>query len=254
LIAPSLFPVSFHLLGLTIPAHLLFESLAYTIGFQLWLRTRHRWDHVPLPFEKNIWVIIGCIFGALIGSKLLNIADSPLQYWAHRGDLLFWLQGKTVVGGLLGGWAGVELVKKRLGISYATGDAYVFPLIVGIVVGRVGCFIEGPHDATFGIPTTLAWGVDFGDGVPRHPAQLYEILFLLLFAGGLLLRMRRRYPNGWLFRAFMLGYLLFRFVVEFIKPREVHYLGLSGIQLAALAGAAYSAVLLYRLHHARKGA
>lgn len=192
-------------------------------------------------------MIIGCIFGALIGSKLLNIIDSPVQYWEHRDNLLFWFQGKTVVGGLLGGWIGVELVKKRLGITYATGDAYVYPLIAGIVVGRVGCFLEGLEDATFGIPTTLPWGVDFGDGFLRHPTQLYEIFFLIIFAGVLLFRIRQRYPNGWLFRVFMLEYLLFRFAIDFIKPREIHYLGLSGIQVAALLGAAYSTVLLYRL-------
>lgn len=192
-------------------------------------------------------MIIGCIFGALIGSKLLNIIDSPAQYWEHRDNLLFWFQGKTVVGGLLGGWIGVELVKKRLGITYATGDAYVLPLIVGIAVGRIGCFLEGLEDATFGIPTTLPWGIDFGDGFSRHPTQLYEIFFLLIFGGVLLFRIRHHYPNGWLFRVFMLGYLLFRFAVEFIKPREIHYLGLSGIQVAALLGSAYSAVLLYKL-------
>lgn len=236
-----IFPVVFNILGLQVQAHTVLELVAYSAGFQLYLRTRTRWHHPSVPLEKNVWIVVGCIFGALIGSKLLNIAEMPLDYWAHRGDLFYWFEGKTIVGGFIGGWIGVELVKRRVGIAYATGDAYVFPLIVGTVIGRVGCFLAGLQDATYGLPTSAAWGVDFGDGIARHPTQLYEIAFLLLLGALLALRMRRPYPNGYLFRAFMLGYFLFRFGVEFIKPRYAPYLGLSAIQIASLLAAIWCA-------------
>lgn len=239
------FPVYIDLFGLQLHPHLLFETLAYSAGFQLYLRTRGRWAYPAIPFEKNLWVIVGCIFGALIGSKLLNIMEMPLDYWAHRGELLYWIEGKTIVGGLLGGWIGVEIAKKKLGITYATGDAYVFPLILGTVVGRIGCFLSGLDDRTYGTATTLPWGVDFGDGISRHPTQLYEIGFMLLLAGALAVRMRRPYANGYLFRIFILAYLLFRFVVEFFKPRYAP-LVLSTIQIASLAGALYTAWLIAR--------
>ena len=77
----------------------------------------------------------------------------------------------------------------------------------------------------------------FGDG-PRHPTQLYEIAFLIVLGIALLLRMRHSHENGRLFRLFMLGYLAFRFAVEFIKPVYNPYLGLSAIQIACLVGSA----------------
>lgn len=238
--------VYFDIFGLRIPAHTVLESLAYTVGFQIYLRTRGRWKHPTVPFDQNVWIIIGCIFGALIGSKLLNMIDSPLVYWEHRDDLLFWLQGKTIVGGLVGGWIGVEIAKKRLGVRYATGDAYVFPLIVGMAIGRVGCFLDGLEDQTYGVATTLPWGVDFGDGVMRHPAQLYEIAFLVGLGAWLLLRIRRPFPNGYIFRFFIFGYFVFRFLIEFVKPRYDGYLGLSGIQIASLLGALFCARIVLR--------
>jgi phosphatidylglycerol:prolipoprotein diacylglycerol transferase len=232
--------------------HALFEMLAYTIGFQLYLRTRKFWKHPAVPLEKNLWIIVACVFGALLGSKVLNVFEMPLDYWAHRGDLAYWLEGKTIVGGLLGGWLGVEIAKKKLGIAYATGDAYVFPLITGTIIGRIGCFMTGLEDQTYGTATSLPWGVDFGDGIARHPTQLYEIAFMLALGVWLLVRMRRPYPNGYLFRLFMFSYLLFRFAVEFIKPRYDPWLGLSAIQIASLAGALYAGRIFLRsnpFHH-----
>src|SRR6266496_4777519 len=125
------FPVEYHLLGRMVPAHMLFELLAYTGGMQLFFILRRK-DKSPLPFEKTMWLMVACIFGALFGSKLLAWAESPLDYWNARADPRVWLGGKTIVGGLLGGWIGVEIAKKRLGVTRSTGDLFVFPLIVGM--------------------------------------------------------------------------------------------------------------------------
>jgi hypothetical protein len=48
----------------------------------------------------------------------------------------------------------------------------------------------------------------------------------------------------------MLAYLLFRFGVEFIKPRETPIVGLSAIQLACLAGAAVCVTSLWTTRRA----
>src|SRR4051812_23013634 len=105
------FPVEFHVLGRTIPAHLLFEVIAYTAGFQLYLALRRRATKArglqsvgplsPIPFEQMAWILVGCVFGALIGSKILAWAESPLDYWNARADPRVFLGGKTIVGGLL---------------------------------------------------------------------------------------------------------------------------------------------------------
>ena len=83
--------------------------------------------------------------------------------------------GKTIVGALIFGLISVELMKRYIGVRQSTGDLYAIPLALGIAIGRIGCFLTGLSDNTYGTPTTLPWAVNFGDGIPRHPTQLYEI-------------------------------------------------------------------------------
>lgn len=212
------------------------ELIAYGGGFQIYRLTRDRWPRAKVPFQQTMWLLVGAVFGALAGSKLLAWAESWPDYWAHRLDPAAWATGKTIVGGLLGGWAGVAIAKRRLGIRHSTGDAFVFPIVFGMAVGRVGCFLTGLDDHTNGIATALPWGVDFGDGVYRHPTQLYDIAFLLSLAIFLWTWRRMSRANGFFFRAFLLAYLLWRLAVEFLKPTWKPYLGLSAIQLACLGG------------------
>jgi prolipoprotein diacylglyceryltransferase len=249
------FPHYFNLFGLRLHPHAVLEVIGYSASFQLYLFLRRRWPRpaVALPFERNMWVIVGAVFGALAGSKVLAWVESPHEYaaaWRAGAGAATFLGGKTIVGGLIGGWLGVELAKKRLGVSSRTGDVYVFPLVVGMCIGRVGCFLTGLPDHTYGTATSLPWGVDFGDGVPRHPTQLYEIVFLLILGAALLLRMRRPFVDGEIFRLFMLGYFAWRFSIEFIKPRYTGYLGLSAIQWACAGGAAVCVVMLSTLRRA----
>jgi prolipoprotein diacylglyceryltransferase len=244
----QVFPVYFHVFGRSFHPHAVMEVIAYSAGFQLYLFFRRRWKGPIVPLEKNLWVIVGAIFGALVGSKVLAWVESwpdYFRFWKLTHSLAMLAGGKTIVGGLLGGWIGVEAAKKLLRIRFSTGDLYVFPLIVGMSIGRVGCFLTGLADHTYGNHTTLPWGVDFGDG-PRHPTQLYDIVFLSLLGIALWIRMQKPFENGRIFRLFMLSYCLYRFSAEFIKPVYRRYLGLSAIQCACLLGAAVSGYLLYR--------
>jgi phosphatidylglycerol:prolipoprotein diacylglycerol transferase len=248
------FPVYLHVFGHRLHPHMVMELIAYSAGFQLYRILRPRFPRAKVPFEQNLWIFAGAVFGALIGSKLLAWVESLPEYWPHRFDPAAWAGGKTIVGGLLGGWAGVEIAKRILRVRQSTGDAFVFPLILGQCIGRVGCFLTGLDDHTYGNFTSLPCAVNFGDG-PRHPTQLYEIAFLLCLGAALwFLRTRRgrSLPNGTLFRLYLLGYLLFRFGVEFIKPTWKPYAGLSAIQLASLIGAAICAFQLLRLDSNRR--
>jgi 7,8-dihydro-6-hydroxymethylpterin dimethyltransferase len=231
-----------HIFGLPVSAHIIMEFLAYSVSFQLYLFFRRRWSSGPsLTWEQTGWIMIGAIFGAVLGARLLALADSYTQFLAHPTDLRMIMGNKTIVGALLGGWVGVEIAKRRLGIVYHTGDIYVFPVIAGMCIGRIGCFLGGIEDHTYGIATSLPWGVDFGDGIRRHPAQLYEIAYLLCLAGFFARRIRTLRQRGCMFNQFLFGYLVFRFFVEFIKPREpLPLVYLSAIQLACLAGIAYA--------------
>jgi prolipoprotein diacylglyceryltransferase len=219
--------------------HTLFEVLAYAIGFLLYLVVRARkGDRIS---DANRWsVLTAAIVGAAIGSRLLAWFDAP-----PPDGVLQSFGGKTIVGGLLGGWIGTELEKIRSGIRESTGDLYVIPLIVGIAIGRIGCFLSGLPDGTYGVATTLPWGVDFGDGVTRHPTALYETTFALAL-GLVFLGIGRRLAPGQLFRLFMLAYLGFRVGVDAIKPGVSVALGLTAIQWACLAGVLYTVWLLAR--------
>ena len=148
------------------------------------------------------------------------------------------LSGKTIVGGLLGGTIGVELVTMRLGIKERTGDLFAIPLTLGIAIGRLGCFFGGIADHTYGNPANLPWSVNFGDGIPRHPVQIYEILFLLALAA-VLSFLRGELPrNGDLYRVFLVSYLAWRLAIDFLKPGSL-FGDLTAIQWACVAALAW---------------
>jgi prolipoprotein diacylglyceryltransferase len=233
------FPVYFHLFGFQIHPHPVMELLAYATGFGLhtWIRHRRKMLDTQHAIERNMWIIVGAIFGALIGAKLLAWIESAKEYEQHFQELAAWMGGKTIVGGLVGGWIGVEIAKKCLGLRRSVGDSWVFPLCISMAIGRVGCFLTGLDDHTYGNFTNLPWAVNFGDG-PRHPTQLYDIVFLLLLAAGLW-AIRRRVAEGILFRVFMLAYCTYRFLIEFIKPTDKPFAGVSAIQAVCLITTAF---------------
>lgn len=217
--------------------HFVFEVVAYGVAMGL-LRRNVSSDAIPLSQRSS--VVVGGLVGALLGAKVLvllqhiDLLGSDWREW-----LLLGLQGKTVVGALLGGIIGVELTKKWIGLMRSTGDAFVFPLLVGTAIGRVGCFLTGLSDRTYGTVTALPWGIDFGDGLPRHPTQLYEIVFLIILGIFLAWHSRRDRPSGERFQLYLVGYLGFRWAVDFFKPDFQPLWGLSFIQLACLLGVAY---------------
>jgi len=190
--------------------------------------------------------------------------------------------GKTIVGALIFGLISVELMKRYIGVRQSTGDLYAIPLALGIAIGRIGCFLTGLDDNTYGTPTTLPWAINFGDGIPRHPTQLYEIAFLVALIPALykivILSVEegsrseasseskdpasdagvntasrhppyaldrpayqtqqhspaRRFLPGDAFKFFMVSYLSFRLLCDFIKPYPRIFLGLEGIQWVCL--------------------
>lgn len=229
------FPLYLEVAGLRLHPHVVFELLAYFVGFRLYLRARRRQgDAIDDP--RRWWVVAAAAAGAALGARLLYLFECPSETLQHWNDPRYLLAGKTIVGGIAGGWLAVEAAKRLLRIELRTGDLFAVPLAVAIAIGRVGCFLTGLADHTCGLPTTLPWGVDFGDGIPRHPTQLYEALFLLGLAG-LLAAWRRRAPaNGDLFRGFVAGYFAFRLAADFLKPAACRGLGLTAIQwVSALA-------------------
>jgi phosphatidylglycerol---prolipoprotein diacylglyceryl transferase len=231
------FPVYFYLGSLRIHPHILFESLAYTAALILILRNVRN-DFIT-PAQRTFIIVAG-LLGALVGAKVLVFLQHIDLLWQHSQlFLLLSLQGKTIVGALLGAVISVEITQKIIGINRSTGDVFVYPLIVGTAIGRIGCFLTGLSDRTYGIATTLPWGVDFGDGILRHPTQLYEIIFLILLLIFIRLRSNYQYKEGDLFKFYLILYLIFRFLIDFIKPDFRIFLGISAIQIACLCAIVY---------------
>ena len=225
--------------------HVALETLAFALGGVLYWRSS---NSATQPVDRWIrWgVLAGAALGAALGSRCLYLA----QYWGalHGQPLSVWLGGKTIVGGLLGAVAGVEVSKRALGWKASTGDGFVLPLLVAIVVGRLGCQLSGVSDLTYGNATALPWAWNYGDGVMRHPTSLYEIAGVLMIAAVLPAAPFLTWP-GDRFRALMVGYLALRFGLEFLKPpfgpaaqgvlAPERWGMLSAIQWACLAGLAY---------------
>ena len=234
------FPVDIPIGPLHLPAHLVFESLAYLIGFRLYLFLKSRQGD-PVESDQRLWVITAAAVGAAVGSKVLNWFTDPAKLLHNWNNPVFLMQGKTIVGGLIGGLIAVERIKRIKGINRRTGDLFAVPLAVGIAIGRIGCFLTGLEDDTYGNATTLPWGVDFGDGIKRHPTQIYEMVFLVILAGCLYRLLKRPHREGDVFKVFMAGYLGFRLVIDFAKP-GVFILGLTSIQWACVAMLLFYAV------------
>lgn len=219
--------------------HLLFEVAAFAVGFAYYQRLRVGQGNA-IAEDKRLWIIIGAAAGALLGSRVLGALEDPARLIWSASALFTAFNNRTIVGGLLGGLLGVEITKKFIGVRTSSGDLFTYPLILGMMIGRIGCLLGGLEDNTYGEATTLPWGVNLGDGVTRHPTNVYEIVWLgALWLGLLAIERRWSLTSGSRFKLFMVGYLLFRLLVEAIKPQPLIVLGLSSIQLACIAGLVY---------------
>jgi phosphatidylglycerol---prolipoprotein diacylglyceryl transferase len=233
------FPAYIQLGSYKILLHAIFETAAFFIGFRYFLFLRRKQGDV-IESSNRIWIIIGAIFGSLIGSRLIGGLENitALQHAANK--VLYFYQNKTIVGGFLGGLFGVELIKKFIKEQSPSGDLFVYPIIVALIFGRIGCFSMGIYEETYGTVTTVPWALNLGDGLLRHPVCIYEILFLITLWLSLV-QVQKRYAmaNGALFKLFMIAYLTFRFVLDFIKPHYAFTIGLSTIQISCLLGLIY---------------
>lgn len=239
------FPVEIGVGAFKISAHLLFETLAFMLGFQYYLYLKKK-QADTIPNENRLWILIGATFGAFLGSRLLGALENPNHLIASNFNLLYIFRSKTIVGGLLGGLIGVELTKWLIGERQSSGDLFTLPLIFGMMIGRIGCFCNGIYEPTFGIPTQKWMGMNLGDNLMRHPVSLYEIAFL----GVLWLILSQLYKrailkSGYLFQFFLIAYLIFRFCLEWIKPSFEYSFGLTTIQIACMFGLIYYARTLF---------
>lgn len=219
--------------GTTINIHLILEYLAFFIGYRYYVFLRRRYTDLISSYNR-LSITLGAALGALIGSRLVGFFENPLFEFSQE-NLLQLLNTKTIMGGLFGGLLGVEFAKKCIGETQSSGDLFVFPIMLGIFIGRVGCFLSGVNEFTYGSQTAFIFGMDLGDGLLRHPTSLYELFFLIVLFWGLQqLKNKATLKNGDLFKWFMILYFGFRFCIEFLKPNVFYIFGLSTIQILCI--------------------
>ncbi|WP_312075068.1 prolipoprotein diacylglyceryl transferase family protein [Chryseobacterium sp.] len=239
------FPVTFQIFGKTILAHPVFETVGIFIGMRYYFYLKRK-SKEKLPFNISAAVLIGATAGALIGSKLIGNLENPYTLFENFNFKRFWTNN-TIVGGLAFGLIGVEWAKKIVGHKESTGDLIVYPLILAMIIGRIGCFLTGIHEETYGIPTDSIFGMHLGDQYLRHPVALYEIAFLIpLWIVLKQIQKKKIFESGFIFQLFMLSYFSFRLMLDFIKPRVeiIGYLGT--IQIVCIA------VIIYYFFKLRK--
>ncbi|MDH7913787.1 prolipoprotein diacylglyceryl transferase family protein [Winogradskyella sp. SYSU M77433] len=236
--------------GITINVHLLLEYLAFFIAFRYYVILRKNSKDI-ISSNNRLSIILGAALGALIGSRIVGFFENPLIEFTKE-NLIQLLNTKTIMGGLFGGLLGVELAKNIIGEKQSSGDLFVFPIILGIFIGRIGCFLSGVNEFTYGKETTSIFGMDLGDGLMRHPTSLYELIFLIiLFFVLKKIQKKVLLKNGDLFKIFMLSYFGFRFFIEFIKPNVFYVFGLSSIQiLCVICWLFYSKFIIQKLKNA----
>jgi phosphatidylglycerol---prolipoprotein diacylglyceryl transferase len=219
--------------------HFAFDVAAWAAaaGSLFWLTRAARVRLPPAPaYDLTYWAVL--FFGSGIGAVLFGTAN-------------LWLSGepgfaRSIEGAIAGGIVAIELYKRLAGIQARTGARFALPFAVGVAVGRIGCYLAGMDDFTYGTPTTLPWGHDFGDGILRHPVQLYESIAMALFAVVYVGRVRRgdrfMIDNG--FYLVVGFYAVQRFIWEFFKPYAAVLGPLTLFQLLCAALFAYSVAMI----------
>jgi len=237
------FPVIFSLGNTRFPLHGILEFAAYFIGFRYFLYLRKK-QQDTINTGNRIWILIGAIFGSIIGSRIVGGLEDPTQINMADNVFLYFYQNKTVLGGFLGGLWGVETIKKIVKEKRSSGDLFVYPMLLALIIGRIGCFSMGVYEETYGTVTQFFTGMNLGDGQLRHPTTLYEIAFLFfLWIGLVQLEKKCQLAEGLRFKFFMIAYISFRLLLDFVKPHYTFSFGLSTIQITCVVGLLYYLVV-----------
>ena len=193
-----------------------------------------------MPWEQLQILVMLSIAGLFLGARLGHCLVYEYEYYfAHPLEILFPIrvktdgtvifsgyQGMASHGGLVG-WIIAMVIYSRL-----TGEkvlrtldtiALVLPLAAGFI--RLGNLA---NSEIIGVETDLPWAFIFErvDGVPRHPAQIYEALAYFFTFGVNLLLYRRLGLNrggGVLLGNTLVLVFVARFLIEFIKERQAPF-------------------------------
>lgn len=202
-------------------------------------------DFDELFLVGTIAVLVGARLGHVI-SSLGHYSSFPLQIIA------VWNGGMAFHGGFIGllaaGW---WFARKKKIHFYDLADIAVIPVALALAFGRIANFLNGEF---YGTPTSLPWGVKFGN-IPefRHPVQIYEAIKNFFIFVVLWQLRNRKLPKGALFWAFVFLYGSIRFFLEFVKVVPDYAFGLTWGQVWSIPMAAVGGYMLWKLFSKREG-
>ncbi|SFK03187.1 prolipoprotein diacylglyceryl transferase [Methylophaga sulfidovorans] len=209
------------------PLHIHWYGLMYLFGFLfVWLLGLYRvnrtdWTRQQLEdllFYGAVGVIIGGRLGYAIFYDLQTNLENPLNLFK------IWQGGMSFHGGLLGVLTAFWWFGRKTGKSFFEISDFIAPMVpIGLMFGRIGNFINGE---LWGKVSDVPWAMVFpGAGpLPRHPSQLYEaalegvLLFIILWWFS-----SKPRPKAAVSGLFLLGYGVFRFIIEFVRIPDAQY-------------------------------
>lgn len=217
------------------PLSVRWYGLMYLLGFaQFFLLGRHRIQarpHSGWTVEQLDDLLFYGVLGVILGGRLGQVLFyEPGYYFSHPLEIIaVWKGGMSFHGGFLGVLAAMALWARKYRKPWLAVTDFIAPLVpLGLMAGRIGNFINGELWGRAADPS-LPWAMIFpqaGDMLPRHPSQLYHaglegiVLFVILW-----LYSSRERPRGAVSGAFLAGYGIFRFIVEYFREPDTGIFG-----------------------------
>ena len=234
-------------------------SLMYIVAFGIaYLLYRRQIRERRFPMSEDdlyglfFWGILALIIGARLFSTLIYetskiyIRQPWLIFWPFRGGRFTGLQGMSYHGGAFAGLLAVVIWSKVKKFSFREiADMFVAGIPLGYTFGRLGNFINGelygrvtssplgmifPHATAY--PASEPWVREIAEktgvpligemvNLPRHPSQLYEMLFEGIILWAIIWFFRNRKPfKGFLVGLYFAGYGFFRFFIEYFREPD----------------------------------
>ena len=191
------------------------------------------WSHIARRDERLVLIYIAALVSAFVGAKIVYLSAEGWLHWHDPNRWIILATGKSITGALLGGYLGVEIAKRLLNYNLVTGDWFAVVVPIGVMLGRIGCMING---CCLGIVCEPNWfTITDVHGIPRWPASLVEFLFNAVMLGVILLLRWGRVARGQLFHIYLIAYGTFRFLHEFLRDTPRLLGPVSGYQIASLA-------------------